>query len=143
MNKKKLAKFIKKLYKKKLDEQQANSAAQSKEYLKREKFNPVHINDPRSSESRTPNDAASMKEAVDNADPGLGPRHNPRTNIYKTTLGKTEVRRSWQSRGNQSMKGGKRYTLEQEIPLGDTDTKKEKETVSVNPVHNELKGPTR
>jgi hypothetical protein len=81
-----------------------------------------------------------VEEAVTHQRPGLGPRHNPRKNIYKTTLGKLE-RRRWG--GNQSMKRGKRYTLEQEIPLGDTDTKKEKETVSVNPVHNELKGPTR
>ncbi len=85
-----------------------------------------------------------VEEAVTHQRPGLGGRHNPRENIYKSSLGKTEVRKSWQQAGaNQSMKGGKRYTLEQEIPIGDTDTKKEKETVSVNPVHNELKGPTR
>ena len=64
-----------------------------------------------------------------------------RVNVHKSRLKPSQ--RTWQRGGTQSMRGGKRYTLEQEVDLGATDTKKEKETVSVNPVQNELKGPTK
>lgn len=138
MNKEKLKSLIKSLSKKKMSEQIGGMGK-----FKGGATDLQDYSSPNKPVGKSTREQHHVEEAITHQRPGLGGRHKPRENIYKSTLGKTEVRRSWQSSGNQSMKGGKRYTLEQEVDLGATDTKKEKETVSVNPVQNELKGPTK
>lgn len=71
-------------------------------------------------------------ESVD-IEEGLGPNRKRALNVYKRTLGKLEARR-WG--GNQSQRG--RYTVEADVDLGSTDTKKNSETVDVNPKDNSL-----
>lgn len=126
MDKKQLAEMIKHLRNEKLKEQK-EIKAQSKEYLKKQKFNPVHAGP----EGDTPNRYAhGMEEAIEMASQ-FGHKHRPRKNIFKGRL--LPNKRGWQKVGNQSRRP-KTYTTEEETEkLGSTDTKRKTQSVTITP----------
>jgi hypothetical protein len=133
MNNKQLAEMIKTLRKKKLEEQ--NPKAETSDYLKKQKFKPEH--NPDSSEA-SPNDYRHrMAEAssFSQLDETLGGTYHKRQmNIFKARLKPSQ--RTWTKEGQQGMRGGKRYTAEEnkkEVELGPTDTGQTGETVTSNP----------
>ena len=144
MNNKQLAEMIKtlrNLRKKKLEEQ--NPKAETSDYLKKQKFKPEHI--PDSSEA-SPNDykhrmaeASSFSQLdEENLDETLGGTyHRRKMNVFKARLKPSQ--RTWTKKGQQGMRGGKRYTAEEnkkEVELGPTDTGQTGETVTSNPTDN-------
>lgn len=138
MNNKQLAKMIKVLRKKKLEEQDPQASAKS--YLKKQQFKPVHIPDPYDKKDATPNDYAHrMAEAAAFQQQGTGARHNPRVTIGNVSKMPSD-RTAYQARGNQ-MRSPKKYhnspravaEEEETEDLGATDTKKKSQKVTITP----------
>lgn len=132
MNSKQLAEMIKHLRNEKLKEQK-EIKAQSKEYLKKQKFNPVHSGP----EGDTPNRYAhGMEEAVSRTiHSGVGGRHNPRMTVGNKS--KLFSDRTYQRAGNQ-LRGPGTYgntpvTEEDTEKLGSTDTKRKTQSVTITP----------
>lgn len=139
MNKKQLAEMIKALRKKKMEEQ-GNPKEQSKSYLEKQKFKPVHSPDPYHSSGETPNAYAHrMQEAISRTvHSGTGGRHNPRKTIGNISKLPSD-RIVYQGKGNQKRKPGTygntfRPVAEEETEkLGATDTKKKTQSVTMTP----------
>ena len=138
MDNKQLAEMIKVLRKKKLEEQDPQSS--SKAYLKKQQFKPVHVPDPRdSNKDASPNDYAHrMAEAAVFTQQGVGARHKPRVTIGNKSKLPSD-RRSYQASGNQMRKpktygNTARSVAEEETEdLGNTDTKKKSQKVTLSP----------
>jgi hypothetical protein len=138
MNNKQLAEMIKALRKKKMEEQ-GSIKQQSKAYLEKEKFKPVHSPDPYNPKGETPNAYAHrMQEAMSaTIHSGTGGRHNPRHTIGN--ISKLPTGRTYEKTGNQSRRpktyGNKfRPVAEEETEkLGATDTKKKTQSVTITP----------
>lgn len=129
MNNKQLAEMVKMLRKKKLAEVIGKSSP----------FDPMHHKATHKEDPQSPNQYVHEEEKLDE---DLGSTYHRRSrNIYKGTVGALEKRRKWQLDGQQSMRGGRRYTYSEQddVELGSTDTGKkgkDAETITVNPKDN-------
>jgi hypothetical protein len=125
MNNKQLAEMIKNLREKKLEDIIGKPPP----------FNPVH---PEGKEdSSSPNQYAHRKQVAE----GLGSTYHLRKrDEFKGTLGNGKKRNEWQRDGQQSMRGGLRYTYSEdnkkEVEVGKTDTGQSGEEIDTNPPDN-------
>lgn len=130
--------MIKALRKKKMEEQKEK--VQSRAYLEKQKFNPVHSPDPYHPKGETPNAYAHrMEEAASRTiASGVGAKHNPRKTVGNISKLPTD-RKAYQGRGNQSRRPGtygntfRAVSEEETEKLGATDTKKKTQSVTVTP----------
>ena len=125
MNNKQLAEMVKTVRKKKLAEIVGKPPP----------FNPIHPKD--KEDSSSPNQYAHHKQVAE----GLGSTYHLRKrDKFKETLGNGKKRNEWQRDGQQSMRGGLRYTYSEdnkkEVELGPTDTGQPGETITPNPTDN-------
>ena len=89
-----------------------------------------------------------VEEAIDNANPGLGARHNPKKTAFKTELHKGSrnwggnQKRSPSTYAEEATKIVKKKVMEKkkEQPLGSTSTGKNGETITLEPTKPELTG---
>jgi len=135
MNNKQLAEMIKHLRNEKLKEQK-EIKAQSKEYLKKQKFNPVHSGP----EGDTPNRYAhGMEESMSRTvSSGLGGKHNPRRAAFPSNLANLKVRAGWgrENQTHDTRRYGVRFrpvSEEETEKLGSTNTKKKTQSVTITP----------
>lgn len=135
MTKKQLAEMIKHLRNEKLKEQEEISKAQSKEYLKKQKFNPVHSGPA----GDTPNRYAhNIEETLSTTvSSGTGSRHHPRQTVGN--ISKLFTGRKYEASGNQMRRPhvyGNRFrpvSEEDTEKLGSTDTKRKTQSVTITP----------
>lgn len=135
MNNKQLAEMIKHLRNERLKEQK-EIKAQSKEYLKKQKFNPVHSGPEGDSPNRY---AHGMEESMSRTvHSGTGARHNPRITVGNISKLPTD-RKAYQGKGNQSRRPGtygntfRPVSEEETEKLGSTDTKRKTQSVTITP----------
>lgn len=104
---------------------------------KSEPFNPTHPTEKGKEDPASPNQYVHKEEKLDEV---LGGTYHRRIlDPFKRTLGALNKRNEWLRNGQQSMKGGGRYTTteeKKEVELGPTDTGETGETVTTNPTDN-------
>ena len=131
MNKKQLAEMIKALRKKKMEEQ-GSTQQQSKSYLEKEKFKPVHSPDPYNPKGESPNDYAHRMQEARVPLIGQGVERNQ----GKGTLGNIAKRVAGQRvRSHQNVRGRylNQFNREETEKLGNTETKKKTQSITIEP----------